>query len=172
MSRLLFLDESGHDRKASPYEVLAGICIEDRDLWNFICDVQGAETTFFGQRISAEEFELKAKKLLKRKTFRLASQLPPFEPEERTILARQCLVKGKSNKGNPEGSGVTKSELTALAQAKIAFVKYLLELCARYRVKAFASIVDCEAPLPAGDFLRKDYWLPLKITFPCTDLMV
>ncbi len=157
MSRLLFLDESGHDRKDSPYEVLAGICIEDKDLWNFICEIQGAETTFFGRRISAEEFELKAKKLLKRKTFRLASQMSPFNPAERTELARQCLEKGKSSKGNPEGSGATKSELTALAQAKIAFVKHLLELCALYRVKAFASIVDSEAPRPAGDFLRKDY---------------
>ncbi len=157
MSRLLFLDESGHDRKDSPYEVLAGICVEDRDLWNLICQVQDAETMFFGQRISIEEFELKAKKLLKRKTFRLASQLPPFDTKERTELARQCLEKGKNNKGNPGGSGATKSELTALAQAKIAFVKYLMELCARYRVLAFASIVDFEAPYSAGDFLRKDY---------------
>jgi len=157
VSRLLFLDESGHDRSGSPYEVLAGVCIEDRDLWNLICEVQSAETTFFGQRISAEEFELKAKKLLKRKTFRLAAQLPALEPAKRTELARQCLEKGKAHKGTP-GSGVTKRELTALAQAKIAFVKHLLDVCARYRVRAFASIVDCNAPASARDvFLRKDY---------------
>ena len=30
MARLLFIDESGHDRIASPYEVLAGVAIQDR----------------------------------------------------------------------------------------------------------------------------------------------
>lgn len=32
MSYLLFIDESGQDRRDSPYEVLAGISLEDRDL--------------------------------------------------------------------------------------------------------------------------------------------
>ena len=36
MAWLLFLDESGHDRGASPYEVLAGIAIADRDIWKII----------------------------------------------------------------------------------------------------------------------------------------
>ncbi len=30
---VLVIDESGHDRKASPYEVLAGIAIRVSDLW-------------------------------------------------------------------------------------------------------------------------------------------
>jgi len=145
MSRLLFLDESGHDRKNSPYEVLAGICVEDRDLWNLICKVRDAEIQFFGKEVS---FELKAKKLLKRKTFRLANQMPPFAPEKRTELAKRCIE---------HRDRATKEELTALGQAKIAFSKHLLELCAQYRVKAFASIVESNAPYPAGNFLRKDY---------------
>jgi hypothetical protein len=33
----------------------------------------------------------------------------------------------------------------------------VLELCAHEQVKAFASIVDRDAPLPGGNFLRKDY---------------
>jgi hypothetical protein len=36
MAWVLFIDESGHDRKASPYEVLAGIAVRDRDLWPLI----------------------------------------------------------------------------------------------------------------------------------------
>jgi len=57
---------------------------------------------------------------------------------------------------------VTKRELTALAQAKIAFVQRLLELCARYRASAFASIIDKDAPRSYGDFLRKGAGLGLQ----------
>ncbi|HZL48690.1 MAG TPA: DUF3800 domain-containing protein [Solirubrobacteraceae bacterium] len=74
MAYLPFLDESGHDLKDSPYEVLAGVAVEDRDLWNLICAVQQSEETHFGQRYADEERELKAKRLLKRKVFRHAAQ--------------------------------------------------------------------------------------------------
>jgi len=157
MSFLLFMDESGHDLKESPYEVLAGICIEDRDLWNFICRIQDSETQFFGQRVTPGELELKGKEFLKRKTFRLAAQMPAFELAERTRLAHQCLLKGAAAKGGPERSTATRAELTALGQAKIAFVEHILELCGQYRVRVFASVVDRDAPRPHGDFLRKDY---------------
>ncbi len=43
MSYILFIDESGHDGKASPYEVLAGVSIEDRELWNLITAIQRIE---------------------------------------------------------------------------------------------------------------------------------
>jgi len=32
MAYFLFVDESGHDQGESPYEVLGGIAVEDRDL--------------------------------------------------------------------------------------------------------------------------------------------
>ncbi len=35
MSYMLFIDESGRDLRESPYAVLAGIAVEDRDLWNW-----------------------------------------------------------------------------------------------------------------------------------------
>jgi hypothetical protein len=41
MAWVLFIDESGHDRKASPYEVLAGIAVRDRDLWPMIGVLHG-----------------------------------------------------------------------------------------------------------------------------------
>ncbi|WP_244406394.1 DUF3800 domain-containing protein [Thioalkalivibrio sp. K90mix] len=155
---MLFMDESGQDRRDSPYEVLAGVCVEDRDLWNLVCEVQDAETGFFGQRITPAELELKGKKLLKRKTFRLAGQMDPIPPERRSELARACLTKGEAQRrGDIGATGPTRKELTALAQAKIAFVDHLLEICARYRVRTFASIVDCAARRPEGQFLRKDY---------------
>ncbi|MBI5886527.1 MAG: DUF3800 domain-containing protein [Deltaproteobacteria bacterium] len=148
MSYLLFMDESGCDRRESPYEVLAGVCVEDHDLWDLICDVQDKEEEFFGQRISSGLLELKGKKMLKKKVFRHAALLPAIEPNRRAFLAKQCLL---------HRGGATPEELSALAQAKIAFVKYVLELCVRYHVRAFASIVDRDAGRTERDFLRKDY---------------
>jgi len=149
MAWFLFIDESGQDRGRSPYEVLAGVAVEDRTIWNLILDVQQAELLFFGRRITEGELELKAKKLLKAKTFRLAAQAGPIEPGERRRLVGSLLDK---RTGTPSGH-----ELTALGQAKIAFVEHLLECCARHDVRAFASIVDRDAPRQRGSFLRKDY---------------
>lgn len=157
MSYLLFIDESGSDRRESPYEILAGICFQDRDLWNLVCQVQDAETKFFGRRVSQGLLELKGKKLLKRKTFRHAQEIENIPEKERTALAQHCLEKGEASRGIAGGGSATKLELAALAQAKIAYASHILEICARFRGTAFASIVLPEAPRQKGDFLRKDY---------------
>ncbi len=157
MSYLLFMDESGHDRVVSPREVLAGVAIEDRDLWNFIGEVHQAEIRHFGRRVSAGHRELKGEKLLKRKVFRHAGQMEPMEPEGRVRLAKACLDRGEAHRGDPSGGNPTRAELTALGQAKLAFVEEILTLCARYRIHAFASIIPHSAPRSEGDFLRKDY---------------
>jgi len=148
MAYLLFLDESGHDLKDSPYEVLAGVAVEDRDLWNLICAVQQSEETHFGQRYADEERELKAKRLLKRKVFRHAAQTASISAAERRELARLCLQ---------HGATATREQLTALAQAKIAFVEDVLGICERFRCRVFASAVDRDAPRSERNFLRKDY---------------
>lgn len=149
MAYFLFVDESGHDRRESPYEVLAGVAVEDRDLWNLIQALRAAEVEHFGVRYTADRGELKAKKLLNAKTFRLAAQLPPFKPDERAVLARECLE---------NGAGAGRRQLTALAQSKLSYVATAIETCARFRCKAFASIVDRDAPRPANaEVLRKDY---------------
>jgi len=157
VSYLLFLDESGIDQRDSPYEVLAGVAVQDQRLWKLICQIEEAEVEHFGQRVTSGALELKGKSLLKRKTFRLAAQLPPIEAGKRLKLAQACLEKGLKTKGRQDTDGSTRSELTALAQAKIAFVSKVLEICGRHYVRAFASIVPRSAPRPAGDFLRKDY---------------
>ena len=41
MAWVLFIDETGHDRKASPYEALAGIAVRDHELWPMIGAVHG-----------------------------------------------------------------------------------------------------------------------------------
>jgi hypothetical protein len=150
MSYFLFIDESGHDHGDSPYEVLAGVAIEDQNLWNLIQAIQQAELRNFGTRYSAQENELKGKRLLKKKVFRHAVQLPEIELRERQTLARKCLEKGDT---------AGRRELTALAQAKLAYVSEVFDITARFRCKAFASIVLKNAPAPptSGHHLRKDY---------------
>jgi len=148
MTRLLFLDESGHDLRHSPYEVLAGIAVEDSRLWSLVCAVRESEIALFGGRYAAGPRELKGRTLLKRKTYRLAAQAPPLGPDERTELARRCL---------DNGPAARRDELTALSQAKLAFVDEVLVTCLEHGCAVIASVIDREAPRLALDFLRKDY---------------
>lgn len=73
MAHLLFVDESGQDHTNSPYEVLAGAAVHDSQLWDLVCDVRDAEEHLFGVSLGSVPHELKARELLKRKTFRLAT---------------------------------------------------------------------------------------------------
>ena len=72
MTVFLFVDESGNDHQESPYEVLAGIAVKDRNLWNLIQEVKAIERRLFGDCYARNKIELKAKKLIKAKTLRLA----------------------------------------------------------------------------------------------------
>jgi hypothetical protein len=153
----MFVDESGQDGKDSPYEVLAGVAVKDSELWNLVQRIHSLERDTFGMRISEGPLELKAKKILKRKTFRLAGQGSAMDPDIRRELTHSCLLKGQSSDQGIRQS-VTRKELTALGQAKIAFVASLLELCSQHRVHVFASIVAHSSERPVdGGFLRKDY---------------
>lgn len=149
MAHFLFVDESGQDRRESPYEVLAGIIIQDSTLWNLVREIQEVELRIFGLRYSLDHRELKAKRLLRRKTFRQAAQLPPIAAEERKALAQACLSRGQD-------AGLR--EITALAQAKIEFVREVLSICIRHHCWALASVISRESPRPSTDeVLRKDY---------------
>jgi hypothetical protein len=149
VAHFLFVDESGHDGAASPCAVLAGVSVRDRDFWNFVMAIHVAELSRFGTRYSLGPREIKAKKFLKTKVFRLAMSVPAIAEPERTELAKKCLLDGASS--GPR-------EQAALAQAKLDFVADVLELCLRYRCQIFASIIKRGALKPAsGDMLRRDY---------------
>ena len=148
MAWIMFVDESGQDHKESPYEVLAGVAVSDTRLWNLIVAIHHAELEYFGRRISRGDKELKARELLKTKTYRLARSKPEFEPEDRYRLARFALASGAQAKIE---------HLAALGQAKIAFVTRVLELCATHDAKVLASIVNPDSPNPSPEPLRKDY---------------
>src|SRR3954453_9126739 len=90
MVHTLFVDQSGHEHAESPYEVLAGVAIEDANAPSLVSDILGSEMHFFGQRIGcSHETELHAGHLLEGKTYKLAAQLPAFLPDERRELAHR-----------------------------------------------------------------------------------
>lgn len=150
MAWLLFIDESGQDRQQSPYEVLAGVAIKDEYLWDLIQELHVAEISHFGRRYSDGSRELKAKRVLKTKTFRHA-QLPNCDvlPHEVPLLAKQALDDGRLN--------CSARHLKALALAKIAYVTDVLAICNNFGCKVFGSIVEADAPRTATGGLRKDY---------------
>jgi hypothetical protein len=145
----LFVDESGQDRRNSPYEVLAGVAVEDRELWRLIQALKESQEDHFGMRLfDAYGAEAKGHKLLSTKTFRLASQKDALPKADRVVLAHAALTNGNAVKGD---------QLTALGQAKLAYVTDALNLCHKYRTVAFASIIPNDIVRPKYDFLRKDY---------------
>jgi hypothetical protein len=156
MTLFLFVDESGHDHKESPYEVLAGIAISDRNLWNLVLRVKDIEKKLFGDFYSTNKIELKAKKLLNRKTFRLANQKSRINFEELPDLAQNCLRNGEN---------ANRLQLTALAQAKILYANQTLQACSDAGGKIFASIIDYEnialqpnfSEISGSNYLRKEY---------------
>lgn len=149
MAWFLFLDESGQDGRNSPYEVLAGLAIEDRQLWRLIQAIKGAQEAHFGLRLfDAYGAEAKGLKLLNRKTFRLAGQKEAMPPADRARLAHAALTDGANVRGD---------QLTALGQAKLAYVRTVLNLCRQHGAVAFASIIPNDIVRPDYDFLQKDY---------------
>lgn len=155
---LYFIDESGHDHRASPYEVLAAVAVRERDLWNLIQAVRSAELEFFGVAFSEVGIELKGTKLLKRKTFRLAADLPAIPADERRNLVRELVINGHRAEQTGAQAPVSFRGLAAYGQTVVAFVERVFGLMARYRVTTFAAMVEPSAPRPTGQgFLRRDY---------------
>ena len=171
MSYFLFVDESGHDRKLAPAEVLGGFAIRDGALWPFIQEVFELQTELFGvtyPEINAarralraaaskaetpvedlEIKEIKGENFLNRRVFRKAAWFPAFAPAERRKLAELSLR---------QGSLADKKALSALALAKLEYVKRLFVLCHGFKGQCLGIIVPVDA---LGDrkteVLRKDY---------------
>jgi hypothetical protein len=152
MAYILFLDESGIDMTDSPYPVIAGLSIEDKSIWNLIKEVRTLEESIFGRRYGGEGREIKGSKLLKTKTYRLAKQLSQIDPNERLVLAKECLDNGNHS---------SYRHYVALAQAKIAFVEELLWLTHAYQCKIFACMLNKKSDFlnntDVEALLRKDY---------------
>jgi hypothetical protein len=148
MAWFLFIDESGHDRRRAPYEVLAGMAVQDSHVWNLIKELHAAELRRFGRRYSAGTDELKGRKILKTKVFHHKALNTPVSEDEIPILAKRAL---------DDGAKSSVREWKALALAKLGYVTDVFNLCSRFRCRVFASVVETDAPGTASDGLRKDY---------------
>jgi hypothetical protein len=148
LAYLFFIDESGQDHGRSPYEVRCAVAVHDSRLWELTLALQGAELRQFGVRYSGPLREVKARELLDRRTFRIAAQMAPFGADERRHLVRQALIRP---------ARTTHRNLIALRQAKLAFCREALEICAAHEVAYFASIVHPRAPRSPLSGLRRDY---------------
>ena len=155
---LYFVDESGHDHGASPYEVLAAVAVKERDLWNLIQAIRGVELELFGVAFADVGIEFKGTKLLKKKSFRLASEGEPIPADERRDLVRALVLRSHEAEKTGAQAAVTFRELVAYGQTVVAFIERVFRLMGRYRVKTFAAMVDPAAPRPADkSYLRRDY---------------
>ena len=148
MAWFLFIDESGHDRLASPYEVLAGVAIRDQVLRELIARLHDAEVASFGRRYSDGHRELKGAVLLKRKVFRHRALSAELDLADLPSLARAAL---------DDGARANARMLKSLALAKLDYVATLFDTCAQFGCRAFASIVETDAQPTTGRGLRKDY---------------
>lgn len=81
MSWRLFLDESGHDPRQTPYEVQGGVAIHARQLWPFVQNWQHLELSAFGTRLAQYRKELKGARLLDKDRFKWPEQDRPMRDE-------------------------------------------------------------------------------------------
>jgi hypothetical protein len=156
---LLFIDESGHDHKDMPCEVLAGVAVSEQNLWNLVRAVRAAEKDHFGDYLrNLRDEEPKAKRLLKRKRFRMALRPIDIPADNVQSLAHSALLKGKAaREARRPSSNATELELVAYSRAVLDFVHEVLNIAARHGATVFAAVVDRSAPRPEPGLLRKDY---------------
>lgn len=148
---LYFVDESGIDLKEAPCSVLAGVGIEEADFWPFAQAFSALKQELL-RFPASHAYEAKGMKLLKRRVYRHASLEEKLSVEDRAAAIESLHAK------NARGENVNRTELAALAQAKLAFVDRALDLAKEHGMTVFASIVPRDAPQQRDrSFLRKDF---------------
>lgn len=154
MSYLLFLDESGHDHQAMPYEVRGGVALHASDLWPFVQDMQRLEVDSFGIQLHACRSELKGCRLLDKDRFKWAKQAATLASEERRLHCRGFLAKGL------EKRSPTRLEFTAYGQACLYMAAGIFKLLTKHNGLLFAAAIPRGVRKPdtftAEDYLRKD----------------
>jgi len=155
MSYFLFMDESGHDHSNAPYEVRGGIALDIQMLWPFVQEIKEKEISLFGGLLTNYNSELKGTKLLDKKRFKWAKQLPRMTEPERLRYTSSFLEKGLRKQTN-----FKRQEFAAYGQASIQFVKEVFLLLEKYEVKIMASCIPRGTRKPTNfqfeSFLRKD----------------
>lgn len=154
MSWLLFMDESGHDHKNTPFEVRGGIAIHAGKLWSFIQGWRRLEEDSFGTTLAAFGKEAKGHKLLDKDRFKWAEQGERLPDEERRKRARGFLEKGRARQ--PQA----RANFTAYGQASLEMARDAFDLMIAHDAQLFACLIPRGTAPPNGftheDYLRKD----------------
>lgn len=155
MSWLLFMDESGHDHRALPYEVRGGFALHAGQLWAFVQDLRRLELEAFGTALHEFKKEIKGMSLLDRDRFTWASQAPRLQDEARRKGCRGFLTKGLEKKPP------ARDEFTAYGQACIEWTRGMFETLRTRGAVVFAAAiprtVEKPATFEAEEYLRKDH---------------
>lgn len=155
MSYLLFLDESGHDHRETPYEVRGGIALRADRLWPFIQGMQRLEQESFGDALHRHRSEVKGCKLLDKDRFRWARQGEDLEDVARRKHAVAFLNRGRT------GEKPKRDEFTAFGQACLRMARGIFELLRANSAVLFAAAIPREVLRPRSykheDYLRKDH---------------
>ena len=155
MSFLLFLDESGHDHRNTPYEVRGGIALHSTKLWPFVQAMRKLEESSFGDALDRYGAEIKGHQLLDKDRFKWANQGPLLDD-----LARRKHALGFLNKG-AEKKKPTRTEFTAYGQASLMMARGIFQLLYAHDAVLFASAIPRKVAKPATfeveEFLRKDH---------------
>ena len=154
MSWLLFLDESGHDHKAMPYEVRGGVALHVSEIWSFVRSVQKMELDAFGAELAQYRKELKGSKLLDKDRFKWAAQGPLMADEERRKHCRGFFTRGLEKKAP------SRAEFTAYGQGCLEMARGLFQAINDRDAVLFAVASPRSTTKPATyeaeEFLRKD----------------
>jgi hypothetical protein len=155
MAWLLFLDESGHDHRQTPYEVRGGVALHAGEIWPFVQDLQRLELDCFGTRLAQFQKELKGCKLLDRDRFKWAAQDRVMLAEERRRHCRAFFTKGLEKKKSP-----SRPEFTAYGQACLEMARGMFETMRSRKAQLFAAVISRDVARPATfqaeEYLRKD----------------
>lgn len=156
MTWLLFIDESGHDHRTTPYEVRGGVAIHVRSLWPFVQDMRQQEFNYFGCQLHEYKKEIKGSTLLSKKRYKFAKQLDWLPDGDRRKLCQSFLT--KSNK--PEENTPSRDEFTAYGQACLLMAQETINLLQKHEAVLLASAIPRSVAKPLAyqfdDYLRKD----------------
>ncbi len=155
MSYLLFMDESGHDHKNTPYEVRGGVSINIKDVSLLLSDIKISEEKIFGCVLSEYKTEFKGSKLLEKNRFKWSNQAELFVDNKRQKHCRRFLD-SKLKKRVP-----TRDDFTAYGQASLKMVDAIISLMFKYNINIFAGVIKKMERKPKNynleSFLRKDH---------------
>ena len=155
MAWLLFMDESGQDRKNTPLEVRGGIAIHSNKIWDFVRNFHEAEKECFGVQLSEHKKEIKGSKLLAEKKYKWTEIPISMNDYDRRKAVRRFLTQTQQQ------TPLTQREFYAYGKACRLMAHRIFDLLESHDAKIFASAIPRDTQEPpdytAHEYLRKDH---------------